>query len=264
LTYLIHLQISKLLPEVIDCVETNESHAKETDPFDAIVVSEQVIGGDLPAYASDGDTRHNQPISPFERKFFPTVLVELRKTKHRRSSKEQQHRIQKDKSTNRRVWILYQVSISLRQTGNFTAEDHESDEIDSRIGEFERPSRVKDQGHTENAKNCVENAHEYVIDFLRILFSRLEFEWTIVSSEIARESDQHFAERGMNLVGSGSQFFNAQEGWGYIKVEFSLQVMRSKFPETKKGGKLARAKKVRGWGVLSFIPSDDIALSDLI
>jgi hypothetical protein len=33
------------LPEVIDRVEANERHAKETDPFDAIVVSQPVTGG---------------------------------------------------------------------------------------------------------------------------------------------------------------------------------------------------------------------------
>ena len=117
--------------------------------------------------------------------------MKFRKTKHCRGGKEQQHRIQENKSTNCSVGILYSISPASGWGGGCTAKDHQSDEIHGEIGEFQSPCRVKHQWYTKNTKNRIKNPHEYVIDFLRILLSRFEFEGTIVASEIAGESDQH-------------------------------------------------------------------------
>ena len=34
--YLVHFDVSEFLPEVIDGIETDDSHSKDTDPFDAV------------------------------------------------------------------------------------------------------------------------------------------------------------------------------------------------------------------------------------
>jgi len=57
-------------------------------------------------------------------------------------------------------------------------------------------------------------SHEFVVQLIRVCLSRLELERAIVSSEVARETDQHLPKRGVD-----------------IEVELAFEVMGTEFAE---------------------------------
>lgn len=74
------------------------------------------------------------------------------------------------------------------------------------------------KGNADDTEEGVEGAHEGVVELLRIVFTRLEFERTVVTSHDTRETDEHFTERGVD-----------------IEVVFVLNVVASEFTEAVRG-----------------------------
>jgi hypothetical protein len=95
------------------------------------------------------------------------------------------------------------------------AEDSQCDEPDSGSPEVQFLRSKVCQGNADGAKSGIEEAHEGVVQLLRVCLSRFELKRSVVSCEVTGEADEHFSERRVD-----------------IEVEFALEVVRSKFTET--------------------------------
>jgi hypothetical protein len=115
--------------------------------------------------------------------------------------KEQQHGVQQNETTDRGVGVL--------------AQNHQGDEPNGKFAEVELLGRVVSDWHAHCTKGGVENAHECVVQVFWVSLTRLEFEGTVVASEVAGETDEHLSERRVN-----------------IKVEFALEVVGTELAET--------------------------------
>ena len=187
-TYLCDSEVTKLVPEVLNRVDTNKRSAEHTDPLDT-------------ANATNRQTSHHQPEAPLGREGLLLLTVELRPAENSGEGEEEQHRVEQDESANGCVRVLKQ--------------NHQGDEPHCRLAKVQRLCSVIGQGYAESAKGRVELAHERVVELFRIRLARLEFKGAVVAREPAREPNKHLAQRRVN-----------------IKVEFTLEVMRSEFAKT--------------------------------
>lgn len=96
-TYLRHLKISKLVPEILNGVQPNQSGNKQSNPFDT-------------AHTSNRQSGQDNPEPPLEGKRSALEIVEPRKTEHSREGKKQEHGVEQDKSTNGSVRVFYTKS----------------------------------------------------------------------------------------------------------------------------------------------------------
>jgi hypothetical protein len=97
-----------------------------------------------------------------------------------------------------------------------TTENHKRDQPGGTLGPSHLLASVIGQWNTESTECSVEDSHEGVVDLWWVGVSRLEFERTVVTSEVSRETDQHLSERRMD-----------------IKVEFTFEVVRTELSETE-------------------------------
>jgi hypothetical protein len=84
-TYNRHLGVTKLSPEVLDGVETNESSNEETDKLNT-------------ADTTNAETSHEQPEEPLRVEAVVTLVVELGPAEHGGYSTAEKHRIKQDES----------------------------------------------------------------------------------------------------------------------------------------------------------------------
>jgi hypothetical protein len=165
-----------------------------------------------------------------------SLVVELGPAEDSRDCSTEQHRVEENESADSRVRVL--------------AEHHERDEPDGRSAKLELSGGEVGQGNTEDTKEGVEGAHEGVVHVFGILFSRLEFEGSVVTGEDARETDKHLSEGRVD-----------------VEVVFMLDVIAAKFTEAV-GRKLARhpveyVAVCKAGHLLCFVPSNNVALTDL-
>lgn len=157
-SYLGHLQIAELVPEILNRVQTDESSNKEANPLDA-------------AHASDRDTSHHEPETPLGRERVVPKLVELGPAENGCEGEAEQHRVEKDEPADGRVRVLEQNS--------------ERDEPDGWPPEVERLRSVVGQGNADGSESAVEQAHEGVVELRRVCLAGLELERAVVSSQIS-------------------------------------------------------------------------------
>jgi hypothetical protein len=192
LTYDRHASVAKLVPEILNGVQTNERSNEETNELDT-------------ADAANADTSHEQPEEPLRLEAVVALVVELGPAEDSSDGATQQHGVEKNESANGGVRVL--------------AKNHQSNEPDSRAAQLELSSSEISQGNANNAKGGIEGTHKGIIDIFRVFFARLKLERSVVTSEDSRETDEHLAERRVD-----------------IEVVFMLNVVASKLAETAQNG----------------------------
>jgi hypothetical protein len=170
--YLGHLEVTKLVPQILDGVQTNQSSSEHTNPLDT-------------ADAADRETAQQEPQKPLAREGLLLESVEASPAEDGGESKEEKHRIEQDEATDGGVRVLEQ--------------NHQGDEPGGRLTEVELLCSVVGQGDAESAKGCVELAHKDVVDLLGVGLTRLELEGTVVSGQITRKANQHLSQRRVNI-----------------------------------------------------------------
>lgn len=167
-----HLGVSKLAPQILNRVDTNESSDEETD---------QLHAGD----ETNAETSHEQPEEPFRLKAPLALRVELGPAQSRSDGAEQEHGVEENKAADGGVRVL--------------AEDHESNEPNSSASEVQLLGRPVCQGDAGSSPEGIELAHEGVVELRRVCLAGLELERAIVASQIATQTDQEFTGRGMDI-----------------------------------------------------------------
>lgn len=99
-TNLGHLKITKLVPQVLNRVHTDNRSDEEPDPFHT-------------ANTTNGDTSENQPGEPLGAKRLLLQVVEARPAEHSREGEEQKHGIEKNETTDGSVGVFYDPDISI-------------------------------------------------------------------------------------------------------------------------------------------------------
>ena len=113
------------------------------------------------------------------------LVVELGPAEDGGHSAAQQHRVEEDKAADGGVRVL--------------AEDHESHKPDGRSAKLELSRGEVGQGDADNTKGGIEDTHDSVVDFLGVFLARLELERTVVSSKNSGETNEHLAQRRVNI-----------------------------------------------------------------
>lgn len=115
-------------------------------------------------------------------------------------SEEQEHAVKQDEPADRSVAVLEQ--------------NHGSNQPDRRPLEVELLGGEVCERDAECAKGGVKQAHERVVELFRVGLAGLEFEGSIVVCEVAGQTDEHFAERRVD-----------------IEVELAFEVVGTEFTE---------------------------------
>lgn len=183
-----HLQVSKLVPQVFNCIESNKSGTEHADPFDT-------------ADTANGQTGHHQPESPLGREGLVLQAVEFGPAEDSGESEEEQHRVEQDEPADGGVRVL--------------EKDHHGNQPDSELLEAQGFGSVIGDGNAKRAESRVEEAHEGVVELWRVCLAGLELKGTVVACQVAGQTNQHLAERRVN-----------------IEIELTLQIVRSELSET--------------------------------
>ena len=162
-----HPQIAKLVPEILNSVQTNECSAEHANPLDT-------------AHAADGDARHKQPQTPLRGERVMPLVVKLRPAKDRGEGEEQQHTIQQDEPADSRIAVLKQ--------------HHSSNQPHRGPLEMQLPRRKIRQRHAHGPEGRIEQAHIGIIQLFGVRLTTLKLEGSIVACQVARQTDQHLAE----------------------------------------------------------------------
>lgn len=172
LAYLGHLDLAKLVPQILNGVQADERSDQESNPFNT-------------AHEADAHTGQDEPSEPLRAETLLLQRVELGPAQHGREGEAQQHRIQEDESADGGVGIL--------------AEHHERDEPHGSASEVERLGGIVGQGDRDSSKESIECPHHDVVQVLRVLLPGLEFEGSIVACEVSGQSNQHLSERRVHI-----------------------------------------------------------------
>jgi hypothetical protein len=167
-THLRHLQVTELVPQILNGVDTNERSTEHTNPLDT-------------AHAAHAETSAEQPETPFGGESLVAHVVEPGPAEDGGESEEQ---------------------------------DHCSNQPDRRPLEVELLCGEVCERDAEGAKGRVEQAHESVVELFRVGLAGLELEGAIVVCEVAGQTDEHFAERRVD-----------------IEVELAFEVVGTEFTE---------------------------------
>ena len=186
-TYLGHLQVTKFVPEVLNGVDTNERSTEHANPLDT-------------AHAAHAETSAEEPETPFGGESLVAHVVEPGPAEDGCKSEEQEHAVKQDEPADRSVAVLEQ--------------NHGSNQPDRRPLEVELLGGEVCERDAECAKGGVKQAHERVVELFRVGLAGLEFEGTIVVCEVAGQTDEHFAERRVD-----------------IEVELAFEVVGTEFTE---------------------------------
>lgn len=172
LTYHGHLGVTKLVPEVLNSVETNKSSDEETNKLDT-------------TDTTNADTSHEKPEEPLRLKALAALVVELGPAEDSRDSTAKQHGVEENEAADGGVGVI--------------AQDHEGDKPNSRASQLKLSCGKVGQGNTNNAEGGIEGTHESVVDIFGIFLARLELERSIVASKDSRQTHEHLAERGVDV-----------------------------------------------------------------
>ena len=177
-----HLGVAKLVPEVLNGVETDHSGDEQADELDA-------------ADETQAKTSHEQPEEPLGLEALLLKTVELSPAEDGGDSAEEEHRVEQDKAADGGIRVL--------------AEDHEGDEPDSRSPQVQLLGREVGQGNAQDPPESIERAHEGIVKLLGIGLTGLELEGAIVSGKDTGETDEDFAEgrvTGLHILATLSPF----------------------------------------------------------
>lgn len=153
-----HLLVAKFVPQIVCGVETDQSCNKQTNPFDR-------------ADAANADTCQEQPDEPFHRPALVSQRVESCPAKRSGKREAEEHGIEEDESRNGSVRVL--------------AENSKGAEPDSWTAEAKVSSSPVCEGNDDSSEQGVEHSHEGVVDLRRVGVAGLEFEGTVVTSEVS-------------------------------------------------------------------------------
>lgn len=167
-SYLGHLDVSKLVPQVLDRVQANQCRAKHSNPFDT-------------ANTADGNSTQHKPDHPFKGKGLLLQTVKSGPAKNRRKGEEQEHRVQKDESADCSVRIL--------------EKDCQSHEPDSGTTEIELLCGIVCQWYAQRTECSIELSHELVVEVFWVGLTRLELERAIVTGKVSGQANQHLSKR---------------------------------------------------------------------
>jgi len=170
--YLGHLEVAKLVPQVLDGVQTNQSSSEHTNPLDT-------------ADTADRETAQQKPQKPLGGEGLLLKSVETSPAENSGESKEEKHRVEQNETTDGGVRVLEQ--------------NHQGDEPSGGLAEVELLCSVVGQGDAQSTESCVELAHEDVVDLLGISLTRLELEGTVVTGQITRKANQHLSQRRVDI-----------------------------------------------------------------
>ena len=167
-----HLEVAKLVPEVLDGVESDKRSDEEADPLDT-------------ANASDRNTSHHQPQTPLRRERVLLLAMELGPAEDGCEGEAEKHRVEQNEAADGGVRVL--------------AEHCQGDEPDSGPPKVQLLRGEVCQRYADGAEGRVEEAHEGVVQFFRVRLARLELKRSVVSCEVAREADEHLSERRVDI-----------------------------------------------------------------
>ena len=128
------------------------------------------------------------------------LAMELGPAEHGGECEAEQHRVEEDETADGGVRVL--------------AKNSQSNKPDGRSPEVQFFCSQVGQWHADGAERGVEKAHEGVVQLLRVCLARLELKRSVVSCEVARETDQHLAEGRVD-----------------IEVELALEVVGTELAE---------------------------------
>lgn len=162
-----HPPITILCPEILNCVKTDQSSNKETHKLDT-------------ANTSNAYTGHEEPEEPLRLEAVASLVVEFGPAKSGSKGATEQHGVEKNKTADCGVGVF--------------AENHQSNEPDSRPSELEFLGGKVGHGDTGNAKGGIKGSHKSVVDIFGVFLARLEFEGSVVAGEDSGETNQHLSE----------------------------------------------------------------------
>lgn len=109
-----------------------------------------------------------------------SLIVEFGPAKSGSKGSAEQHGIEENKAADGGVRVL--------------AENHQSNEPDSRSGQLQLLGGKVGHGDAGNAKGGIKGAHKGVVDIFGVFLARLEFERSVVAGKDSRETYQHLSE----------------------------------------------------------------------
>ena len=113
------------------------------------------------------------------------LTVELGPAEDGGEGEAKKHRIEEDETADGGVRVL--------------AEDGQGNEPDGRSPEVQFLCSVVGQWDADGTEYRVEEAHEGVVQLLGVCFARLELKRSVVSCKVSGETDQHLAERRVDI-----------------------------------------------------------------
>jgi hypothetical protein len=170
--YLGHLQVTKLVPKILNRVDTNKRSTEHANPLDT-------------ADTANAKTSAEEPESPLGRESLMAHVVEPRPAEHSGESEEQKHTVEQDEPADRGVAVL--------------EEHHSRHEPDGRALEVQLFGSEVREGNAERAESGVEQAHESVVELFGVSLAGLELEGAVVVSEVAGEANKHLSERRVDI-----------------------------------------------------------------
>jgi len=171
-TYLGHLQVTKLVPKILNRVDTNKRSTEHANPLDT-------------AHAANAETSAEQPESPLRRESLVAHVVKPRPAEHSGESEEQEHAVEQNEPADRGVAVL--------------EEHHSRDEPDGRALEVQLLGSEVRERNAERAKGGVEQAHESVVELFGVCLAGLELEGAVVVGEVAGEANKHLSKRRVDI-----------------------------------------------------------------
>jgi len=153
-----HFEIAKLVPEILNSVDSDESGDEETDPLHT-------------ADASNRYTSQHQPQAPLRRERILLLAMKLGPAEDSREGEAEEHGVEKNEAADGCVRVL--------------AEDGQSDEPDGRPPKVQLLCGEVRERNADGTESGVEEAHEGVVQFFRVSLARLELKRAIVSSKVS-------------------------------------------------------------------------------
>lgn len=150
------------------------------------------------------------------------------------------------------------------------AQDHERHEPHSRAPQVELFCGPVGHWNADGTEQGVELAHQSVVDFLGVGFSRLKFERPIIPGDVARETDKQLSQRRLGPCQHVENVPPGLSAVAYVDVEviFVLQVVGTKLAEAVPQEQMLATRcqiiATPERNILSFIPCHDIGEADLV
>lgn len=170
--YLWHLNVAKLVPEILDGVESNHSCDEKSNPFHTV-------------HKSNANSCQDEPCEPLSAEALVLEPMEFGPAQDSCEGKAQKHRVEEDESADSGVGVL--------------AEHHKRNEPNGRAFEVHLAGSEVCQWDTDSSKEGVESAHEGVVELIGVFLSGFEFEGPIVACHVSGQSNQHLSKRRVHI-----------------------------------------------------------------